>query len=165
MRLPLDRDKLTISYQQLQRQYHPDNFATASESDKLAMLQYSADINLAYQTLKKPLSAAQYLLSLKGIEIDPEKNILHDHEFLMQQFELREQLEAIVELSDSEEKIQQLEHFAHLIKTHWNDHYHLLLSAIEQADWPLATSKINALRFLEKLQQDIEILEEQLCDF
>ncbi|WP_392566337.1 Fe-S protein assembly co-chaperone HscB [Utexia brackfieldae] len=165
IKLPLDRDKLALCYQQLQRQYHPDNFATSEESARLAMLQYSADINQAYQILDNPLSSAQYLLALNGIDIDPEKNIINDHAFLIQQFELREQLDIIANLRDLPEKEQQLTEFTSTIKNIWQESYTLLLSAIARSDWSLATSQINTLRFLEKLQQDIDILEEKLFDF
>ena len=69
IKLPIDSGQLTVNYQQLQRQYHPDNFAQATDNEKVAIIQKSAMINDGYQTLKNPLKAAEYLLSLQGVDV------------------------------------------------------------------------------------------------
>ena len=82
IQLPIDSGQLTANYQQLQRQYHPDNFANANDNEKMAIIQKSAMINDGYQTLKNPIKAAEYFLSLQGFDVATEQNIIHDADFL-----------------------------------------------------------------------------------
>jgi molecular chaperone HscB len=64
----LSQEQLAVRYQDLQRQYHPDKFASASAAEQLASVQQSATINQAWQTLRHPLTRAEYLLSLHGYD-------------------------------------------------------------------------------------------------
>ena len=41
----VDGSLLTVRYRELQKQCHPDNFATASERDRLLAVQQAARIN------------------------------------------------------------------------------------------------------------------------
>ena len=96
----LDTDQLAVQYRQLQQQYHPDRYAAASEAERVQALQQASDVNAAYQTLKDPLSRAEYLLMLQGLDIRGEQQTLQDPEFLMQQLSWREELEALREAAD-----------------------------------------------------------------
>ncbi|ERM62147.1 cobalamin (5'-phosphate) synthase, partial [Vibrio mimicus CAIM 1883] len=91
----LDGSLLSSQFRTLQKRFHPDNFATASERDRLLAVQQAAQINDAYQTLKDPIRRAEYLLSLQGIEMNAEQQTLQDPMFLMEQMELREELESV----------------------------------------------------------------------
>ncbi|MGG5840006.1 Fe-S protein assembly co-chaperone HscB, partial [Huaxiibacter chinensis] len=57
----VDLPALTVRFQDLQRQYHPDKFASGTPSEQLAAVSQSATINQAWQTLRNPLSRAEYL--------------------------------------------------------------------------------------------------------
>lgn len=162
--IPVDSAQLTTAYQQLQRRYHPDNFATAAESEKVAMLQKSAMINDAFQTLKDPILSAEYLLSLNGIDVSVEQNIVHDTHFLMEQFELREQLDTIENNSDIEQKEQLLANFSDVVKQRRQYAYQQLLTLVANENWPPSLNEIHKLRFLAKLQLQIERLEDQLFE-
>ncbi|MBU5881014.1 co-chaperone HscB [Vibrio cholerae O1] len=98
----LDGSLLSSQFRALQKRFHPDNFATASERDRLMAVQQAAQINDAYQTLKDPLRRAEYLLSLQGIEMNAEQQTLQDPMFLMEQMELREELESVTACADPE---------------------------------------------------------------
>ena len=50
---PIDLQALTIRFQDLQRQYHPDKFASGTQAEQLAAVSHSATINQAWQTLRK----------------------------------------------------------------------------------------------------------------
>jgi molecular chaperone HscB len=63
----IDIQALTSRFQDLQRQYHPDKFA--SGLSRTAAVQQSATINQAWQTLRNPLTRAEYLLSLHGFDL------------------------------------------------------------------------------------------------
>lgn len=89
----VDPDALSERYRELQLSVHPDKFANATEHVKRLSMQWATQINSAYNTLKVPLSRAIYLLELNGIKIA--SNPILDPVFLLEQIELREELEDI----------------------------------------------------------------------
>ena len=86
-RYQLDTQALSLRFQDLQRQYHPDKFASGSQAEQLAAVQQSATINQAWQTLRHPLMRAEYLLSLHGFDLASEQHTVRDTAFLMEQLE------------------------------------------------------------------------------
>ncbi len=61
-------------YQELQR--HPDKFASGQRAaEQLAAVQQSATINQAWQTLRHPLTRAEYLLFHFTVSISPASSI------------------------------------------------------------------------------------------
>ena len=91
----LDINQLMSAYRELQKQVHPDRFATASDREKRFSMQWASYLNEGLETLKSPVRRAIYLLKLKGIEIDVHDNRVIDPMFLMEQMELRESLEKV----------------------------------------------------------------------
>ncbi len=77
----LDGSLLSSKFRDLQRQFHPDNFAMASERDRLLSVQKAAQINDAYQALKQPITRAEYILMLNGFDIKGEQKTLQDPGF------------------------------------------------------------------------------------
>lgn len=90
----LDAAGLERSYRELQMQIHPDRFANASDAERRASMQWATHVNEAYQTLKYPIPRAAYLLALHGIDPKLETNTAMSSEFLMEQMEWRETVEA-----------------------------------------------------------------------
>ncbi len=111
---PIDLQALTIRFQDLQRQYHPDKFASGTQSEQLAAVSQSATINQAWQTLRHPLARAEYLLSLHGFDLASEQHTVRDTAFLMEQLELREELDEIEQAKDE----ARLESFSHAREGH-----------------------------------------------
>ncbi|WP_070970695.1 co-chaperone HscB [Vibrio sonorensis] len=157
----LDGSLLSSQFRELQKRFHPDNFATASERDRLMAVQKAAQINDAYQVLKNPISRAEYLLSENGIELKGEQQTMQDPMFLMEQMELREELESIANLAEAEDALFDFD--ARVSKM-----YKQQLSAIEeeldQAKWQLAADRVRKLKFIAKLKHEIELVEEKLLD-
>ena len=91
----VDISSLRERYRDLQRSAHPDRFANASDRERRLSMQQASLINEAHRALKDPLQRARYLLSLHGIDINDESNTVMDGMFLMEQMELREELDAI----------------------------------------------------------------------
>jgi molecular chaperone HscB len=90
-RFEIDLSALKREFLQLQGRAHPDLHPPEDKSKAQAM---SARINEAYKTLQSPLLRAQYLLSLRGIEIaEDETAKVEDPELLMEVLEAREQIE------------------------------------------------------------------------
>jgi molecular chaperone HscB len=75
------------------------------QADKKRAEALSARINEAYKTLQNPLLRAQYLLSLRGIEVaEDETAKVEDPELLMEVLEAREQIEE----AQSEEELVEM---------------------------------------------------------
>jgi molecular chaperone HscB len=74
------------------KELHPDRFANAPAADRVAALSRSRALNDAYQTLKKPVQRAEYLLERAGMHIGDNERL--DPTFLMEILELREELAA-----------------------------------------------------------------------
>jgi molecular chaperone HscB len=89
----VDLEKLDQNYQNIQKEIHPDRFASFDEKTKLESIKKTAQVNDAYQILKSPIRRAEYLLQLKGVNIHDEKHKVVPQDFLMQQMEWREELE------------------------------------------------------------------------
>ncbi|MET1219707.1 MAG: Fe-S protein assembly co-chaperone HscB [Glaciecola sp.] len=91
--LDIDKQQLGQTYQTLQQLTHPDKFSTGSEQEKRIAMQKNSQVNDGYSVLKHPLSRAQHLLAMRGVDIKDEQHTMQDPLFLMQQLEWREALE------------------------------------------------------------------------
>jgi molecular chaperone HscB len=89
----LEREALERSYREIQSQVHPDRFAHAGDAERRASLQWTTRVNEAYRTLKDPVQRARHILELHGVDVAFETNTQMPTDFLMQQLELREELE------------------------------------------------------------------------
>jgi molecular chaperone HscB len=86
---------LRNEFLRLQAKAHPDMHSgdAKNRAEGLSML-----INEAYKTLQDPLRRAQYLLSLRGIDVaEDETAKVEDPELLMEVLEMREAIEAVEE--------------------------------------------------------------------
>ena len=89
----IDKVSLTKKYQELQKQYHPDNFAGANSGQQPLAVSISAHINHAYTTLNSPLLLTLELLKLNNIELNLSENTSLTPEFLGMQMEIHELIE------------------------------------------------------------------------
>jgi len=157
----LDIQQLSQSYRRLQQNTHPDRFSTAGKDQQLLSVQYAAAINDAYQTLKSPLNRAIYLLRLEGVEVAGDSSASLEPDFLMQQIELREQLEAVRAQPDTEQALEQL-------ASELEQQTLLLGQAFQQAylasHWDSASEAVNKLQFIVKMQQQLDVLEDELLE-
>ena len=142
----LDLDMLQENYRAIQKKIHPDRFATSSENEKVQSMIKSTQINDAYQTLKSPIKRAKYILSLhRSVE-----KITLPPDFLMQQMEWEEHLEAI------EKNNSELVQFKLTINKKYEEYSLLLSSQIDDdQNWSDAAITIDKLYFVEKLLHKI----------
>jgi molecular chaperone HscB len=149
----IDAPALDRKYREVQAQVHPDKFAHAGEADRRLSLQWATRANEAYQTLKKPLSRAQYLLQLAGHDVGADNNTAMPADFLMAQMEWRE---AVAEARAAGEH-HELEHLHHRLKTDMAGRYEELAVLFDDAHDPeAAADRVRRLMFLEKLLHEID---------
>lgn len=89
----IDKEIINKKYIALQKQFHPDNFATRTAKEKLMATQISANVVSAHKTLLDPIARASVLLNLSGKDFDLANYISRDQSLLITQMELREQLD------------------------------------------------------------------------
>lgn len=158
----IDLDLLQSRYQELQKAVHPDHHATGSESEKLLAVQKASEINDAYQTLKQPLTRAEYMVAEQGFDVRHEQTTIRDGMFLMQQMELREELEEIESADDVETA---LDDFYDDVKRLIEEYTEQFVSKFEQSDFESAADAVRKLRFIYKLKEEAQQLEDKLLDF
>ena len=101
MTFDVDVPALDRVYFDLQRQLHPDRFATKAAKERALSQQQATALNDAYETLKDPLKRADYLVHLKGVNVLPEGcNLVQDQSILIEAMEMRERLMAASTLAD-----------------------------------------------------------------
>ncbi len=149
----LDASLLDQRYLELQLRVHPDRFANAGEADRRLSLQWATRVNEAYQTLKKPLPRAKYLLHLAGHDIGSENNALMPAAFLIEQMEWREAVEEARAAGNHHE----LEHLHHRLQRDMLERYdELALLLDDRHDLEQAADRVRRLMFLAKLLAEIE---------
>jgi molecular chaperone HscB len=86
---------------------------------------------------------------------------MHDTAFLMEQLELREELDNI---ENSANTLDLLAVFMKNVKKMQQDRSLLMVNELDAMQWDKAADTVRKLRFLDKLQQQAEQLEERLLD-
>ena len=160
----VELNALTTTYQTIQKTVHPDRFAHASAQEQLLAAKKSTLVNDAYQTLKNPLKRAEYLLSLRGVEMPNEQASFGDTMFLMRQMELREMLDDIQHAGDQN---QALLDASEELDKEYETLFHQLTQAIEEnseSSNQAATEMVRKLKFYQKLHVELERIEDQLFD-
>ena len=158
----VDSALLNERYLALQKSLHPDNFSAASAQEQRLAIQKSAEINDALRILKDPITRADSIIALNtGKTENPEEKSNNDIDFLMQQMEWREILENIENRKDTDELTafaQEINQIRHAILSE-------LSTALTEQQWDIARAITDKLRFIKKLQAEIERVEETLLDF
>jgi len=103
--LKIDLKALERTFHELSRKYHPDYFAAAAPEERQNALQLTATLNDAYRTLRHPVRRTEYLVNLEGFKPDGSKV---PKSFLMEVFEINEQLEEVMAGSATPEQIAAL---------------------------------------------------------
>ncbi|MER2493956.1 co-chaperone HscB [Catenovulum sediminis] len=154
----IDVSLLSQKYRDLQRAFHPDQYASGSESEKLLALKKATEINDAYTTLKSPVSRAEYILKENGLDISHETTTIKDPSFLMQQMEYREHLE---EISDMTEPYDAIIEFEDTLSAEQVELQEKISRDLRNAHHQEAASALRKLKFIVKLQAELERLEDQ----
>ena len=97
----MEQEVLEKAYRDIQSRVHPDRFASAGDAERRASLQWTTRVNEAYRTLMDPVQRAKHILDLHGVDVAFETDTAMPVEFLAQQLEFRESLEAALERKDA----------------------------------------------------------------
>ncbi len=160
----LDEQELSQKLRNMLQSVHPDRFASGSDQEQLAAMQKTTQINDAYGVLKSPVRRAQALLQLKA-GLDGSKEVtVKDPVFLMQQLELREELETLSTkkdmggLMDFAETIESMEdaQIASINDLFQQEGENQLLESDK------ILTEIYKLQFLRKTLMDIDAAEEKI---
>lgn len=97
-KLIVNLEILELKYLELQRLTHPDKFADKSLTEQMQSINFTALLNIAYDTLQSPVKTAVYVLTNKGIDALPERGNKTPPELMMKSFEMHEALEDVTDL-------------------------------------------------------------------
>jgi molecular chaperone HscB len=159
----LNEKALERSFWALQKQLHPDLFATRAAEDRDISAANAAAVNVAYQTLREPLTRVQYLISLmRGDNLsaplqEEQTSAVPDPQLLMQVYETREALEECQSIEEADKvladhrkaTLQQLSSLVH---------------AFEQGDLAAMETGLMKLQYLKKIEVEARNLGYRLSD-
>ena len=157
----VDSSQLQSRYLKLQQEFHPDRFASHSDTEKRLAVQTASLINQAYDTLTSPLKRAQYLLELQQIDASQDSHITSDGAFLMEQIELRE---ALSEVRDSADPFAALETLRTGVENSYAEQQNQFQAQYQESDFDHAFNTVAKMQFSSKLLDEIEQLEAELED-
>lgn len=149
----VEGEALERSYREIQAQVHPDRFAHAGDAERRASLQWTTRVNEAFQILKNPVTRARHLLELHGVDVAFETNTAMPAEFLMQQMELREALEAATDKKDSS-RLDALRKDLGESRAALEKRIGETIDA--KKDYKAAAELVRKLQFLDKLDSEID---------
>ncbi len=148
-RFAQDEAQLQARWKALQRQAHPDRFASEGPAAQRVAMQWSVRINEAYRRLLDPLARAAYLCELRGAPVQAESNTQMPAAFLMQQMAWREALDD----DDSPAGLEALRQEVQAERTRLLD---LLATQLDtQDDASAAVSSVRGLMFVNKFLREL----------
>lgn len=166
--LTIDQQALEKKFHELSRKYHPDFFTTAPPAERQQALTMTASLNDAYRTLRHPVRRVEHLVGLEGFKPDGSKV---PKAFLMEIFEINEQLDELKNESEGPERAARLSSLKREIKKRAADFEAQLQAASAEWDSLLAsgadqsrqkqhlsrlTEILSASSYIRNLQRDVE---------
>ena len=157
----VDVNQLSDINRELQKQFHPDRFASDGEDASRLAMQKTSLINQAYDALKDNIARGQYLLKMKGIEMQSDTDTSMDPEFLMEQMEFRE---AIAEVQSTNDPLEVLDKMAADTKKKLHQLEQQFANDYSNDHLQAARDTVRKMQFLIKAQNEIRAISEQLED-
>ena len=157
----IDQQVLKARQKALQVAYHPDRFVNASDQEKRISIQQAAWVNEAFQTLSDPVSRSRYLLELKNVDLGDDSKTTSDMSFLLEQIELREQLEACV---DQDDPLNACDIIAVKITNKINQLKEDFVGYYKTEDLELARQTSQKMQFMHRIQEQLKTLQYKLED-
>lgn len=151
-----DRAALDARWKELQREAHPDKFASQGAAAQRVAMQWSVRINEAYQRLKNPMRRAAYLCELNGAPINAENNTAMPTDFLMQQMQWREALDEATTPQDFEDIASEATDSAR------EQLLNIARTLDQDQDFQAAAQQVRSLMFIERFASEVNARIDQL---
>jgi molecular chaperone HscB len=155
----IDRARLQAEQRRLQASYHPDRHVNASDSDRRLSMQVASWVNQAFETLQDPVKRSRYLLEISGVEIPDDSTTTADGDFLMEQLEVREAVEACREHEDG---LRRSEQIASRLAQRSRDIADEFVDAYASGDFDSAVQAWRKMQFVQRIQQQLGELQFEL---
>ena len=157
----VDPALLAERYRQAQKAVHPDRHAGGSAAEQRAAMQMATLVNTAHLTLKDSLARAIYMLQLRQVALQENPEL--PPAFLMEQIEVREELEAIAEGAEGAGP-ERLYAFRDRLGRRRKALEERFAHAIAAESPEEAEALVYELQFVHKLAQEASALEERLAE-
>ena len=155
----IDARRSHAEQQRLQAIYHPDRYVNASDRDKRVSVQVASWINQAYETLQDPVKRSRYLLEISGATISDDSSTTSDTEFLMEQIELREEVESC---RHSEDALHHSEQIELRLAQRADQLASEFVANFDTPDLDAALLSSRKMQFIQRIQQQLSELQFEL---
>ena len=152
----IDVSRLQAAQQRLQAVHHPDRHVGADAAARRASVQMAALINQAFETLRDPVKRSRYLLEINGAELPDDSATTNDAEFLMEQLELREALEAC---RDSEAPLQCCEKLDSSLRHRAGELAGAFVGELDAGRLDAAVDYSRKMQFIQRIQHQLSELQ------
>ena len=153
---PTTLKSLRREFLKFQQTVHPD--LTQDPSLKLAAQNRSAYLNTAYKTLGDPLLRAQYLLQMRGVEVEDEAGSVEDMVLLA---EVMEAMEEVDEIEDNDQGGEKWERAWGVNESRIREEVSKLEEAFKRDDLEEAKVGCVRLRYWGNVKQRLEDAQER----
>jgi len=158
----IDQDALHAAQQRLQAIFHPDRHVGSSDLDKRLSVQVASRINQAFESLRDPVKRSRYLLELNGASLPDDSATTADAAFLMEQIELREEVESCRQGEDALERSKEIES---RLKQRANQLGYDFVEQFNLGNLDAAIDSSRKMQFIQRIQQQLSELQYELEDF
>ncbi len=158
----IDARCLHAEQQRLQAIYHPDRYVNSSDQDKRLSVQIASWVNQAYETLQDPVKRSRYLLEINGADIPDDSTTTSDTDFLMEQIELREELDCC---RQGENALLRSEQIATRLTQRASDLAHKFVNHFEAGNLDKAMENSRKMQFIQRIQHQLSELQFELEEY
>jgi molecular chaperone HscB len=149
-RFDLDAQVIERAFFERSKELHPDRFASAPASERVAALSKSRALNDAYAVLKKPVGRAEYMLERHGVTIGDNERL--DPAEIMAVLEAREEL-AEARQADDRAKLESLQSQMQKRRTQALVELDGLFAA---SDWAGVKRVVISLRYIDRYLEECD---------
>ncbi|MCP4076464.1 MAG: Fe-S protein assembly co-chaperone HscB [Gammaproteobacteria bacterium] len=157
----LDKDVLHAAHLKLQAAFHPDRFINGTEQEKRLAVQKAAWINEAYEVLKNPVKRARYMLEVSGLEMNDDHETTSDTAFLIEQIELREEMD---ECRSCKDPMRCCDHITGKLDQRSKEFSTSFISLYQQGYLEQARQVSKKMQFVERILEQIDEYQLELED-
>jgi molecular chaperone HscB len=159
----LDKKLLHDNHQKLQSAFHPDRFVSGTDQEKRIAVQKASWINEAYEILHNPVKRARYMLEIGGLKMDDEHETTADTAFLIEQIELREEMD---QCKSCQDPMRCCDHVTGKLDQRSKEYAEKFEILYQQGELEQARQVSKKMQFVERILEQVDDyqleLEEQL---